>query len=210
MKNVIALLCLTGMLVGCEAPEIQGQNIYQNQSEMESILKSCERLDKLGNLRDLRSQIHSQMGYLKALINQSAPEEQVRSLTHKIQKDAQNLNRIIGSKYSSISEIQSLFWDLSSSHLGLSPEAARYWKLADMKIDQIYSWNNETRNIWENLHLSLSENGGGFVSLSRPASLIEICQLQEAMVIVVRAEFVHKQESKVVFYRLLSEPRGRL
>jgi hypothetical protein len=95
-----------------------------------------------------------------------------------IQRESQKLNKIIDSRYSRISQNQYLLWDLSLPNLGVTPEAAKYWTLRDMRIEQVYSWNEETKNIWENLSLTNSVNGMQ-VSLSRPPSENRNIQISE-------------------------------
>ena len=209
MKKMISILLMCTYFIGCEAPEIEGRDVFTSINERDDLLSTCDRLSKYGNLLEIRNMIHTDTDRLKALLRISTDynKPEFSQLTSRISNNSQRLLRITDSKYTLINKKQNLLWDLSLQSLGLTSEAQKAWKVKNIQIQKAYSWKGEDNDLLEFIRLEYNPSGG-YLSFQRPASAAEICQLQEVMMILVSIDFVHKDETKRVYYKLYAKTFG--
>lgn len=195
------------ILAGCHDP-IDGKNFYLSSKEKSGVVARCKELNAIGIKHEARAEIASDMRKIKKIIGQddllSSKDEIVR-LSDRIKDNSDRLMQMAKSEYIENSYRQRLVWNLGRKDFGLSEKPGKHlWKIRAARIVGVYNWQGENDALANRVELSASDDGV-VVKLQRTASLIEICQLQETIVIALEVDFQQPFEKKTGTYRLLAK-----
>jgi hypothetical protein len=159
----------------------------------------CEALKLQGNLVDEQKVISERMGRLVELLDSDNLESKETELAEIVQKIAQtsiSMKAKLDSKFADISLQQAITWKISwrdfQHRLPLVNHSQLGWKLKRIEIEKFMSGGVEQvlpKSAWT----ILVDDHAGLVRLNRPASLLEVCQLQKTLGVVVQVTFANGQ-----------------
>ncbi|MCB0350417.1 MAG: hypothetical protein KDD38_04485, partial [Bdellovibrionales bacterium] len=190
MKTFFELLAICTFISGCY-PKINGTSRVINLTEktpanIEQLQIECQSLEQVGDVHDLIKKIDSDIEAVHNLINNyEIPEvkEEIIDIARRIQMSVDELTAIIDSDYSQNSYLQNVEWEIIPRNVLIATND-RKWKFLAAGVEQAYTWSGEITNAHEMMNFKIEDNVLK-VNFARPASLIELCQLQKTLVLVI-------------------------
>lgn len=211
MKTTMLLAALS-ISLGC-IPAPNGKSYFLSESEKVRIEGACEEIDGIGDLRRIRAQIARDMERIKGLLRRhdvTRVRSEVLRLGERVRENSTRMMEILGPEFVEIDSVQSLQWNLAARDLGLREDKPRYWSIHQVTVEEVYNWQGEIRDFKEITFVEWQPKSLT-VRLERPASAVEICQLQETLVIQIRVDYKNDYgQARSARYQLLARNlRGR-
>lgn len=196
MKLSWTLFILMAVLTGC-LTKVKGRNTYSNPDSQAQIQLGCQLLRGEGSFPELSKKISSDVRRIDALLEKKSPESQekeIRRLGSRAIQNSQKLVNLVSSEFGALDYEQKIRWVIGS-------EDARSLRPVRAHFVSGYHWKGEAPYLEEALRIDF-EGSQAIVELVRPASLVELCQLQETIVIVLEIEFESEHRRIKREYRL--------
>ncbi len=206
MKMPTAFIWCLVALTGCRAPVIQGKSIFLSSSEKTDIGTVCSELAGIGNIKELREQFHRDVLTLKELAADGSERalQMIPTTAERVRITGENIKALVDPKFTSIDRPQRLAWDLSFPEMGFGAGAEKYWTISHVVIEKIFTWKGEDPELAEFLKLDITRNGVDAI-FERPASPLEVCQLQESILFLVKVELDHAGRKRNFYFKLLAK-----
>lgn len=190
----INVLLSVFLISGCTAT-IEGQSLRHNPEEAKEIKEKCHELKKIGNVSTLSDKIDAEMGAIEEILTQAEPtqyEIEIKSHASRVRNYTSQLIEVLNSEYATPNYMQYLRWEINDS----------IYEPVSGKIENVFLWNGEDSNLAKQFDIKISRSGLR-VQLIRPASLIEICQLEKLMNVVLAVTYKNDWGGKETLkYRL--------
>jgi len=164
------ILLLTCAFSGCVA-SIEAESIYSSPQHENEVSLQCQELKKIGNVAVLSDQIDAEMNLIEdaiGTVDSDSYDYEIKPHVELIQKYTEQMIGVLNSQFAKIEHTQFLRWNLKINH----PQSA--------KIDKVVLWNGENAELSKQFQVKIHSQGVT-VQLIRPASLIELCQLERLM-----------------------------
>ncbi len=212
MKSVFCTIATTLLLSGC-FPSVDGKSIYLSKNEYSKIASECRNLNKIGDYQRVKIKINADVDHVKRLIandDLQKVKSEIEFLQSRIQKNSDLLIKLLGQENSAVSYTQSLKWVLGAEDLGFKNQGFGAWQIHSAEIVNIYSWNGENKNLIKTVKIDIHPDEV-IIRFQRPATLIELCQLQQTIVMHLRVNFQNSSlKIRSNNYKLLAKNVERL
>lgn len=199
-----------GLLLGLSGclPAVDGTNFFLSSKESKSVSARCRELNRIGDLEGTRAMIAADMGRIKNLIakdNVEAHREDLSRYSQRVKASTKQLLQLAKPEYVSPDYPQRLRWSLSAEQLGLAEKSEfRWWKIKSVSLAGVYDWKGENKALKKRMSLRHDQSRIE-LRLERSASLVDICQLQQTLVVQLNVNFQSPLESQTRVYRLLAK-----
>jgi len=200
IEFIFILLAATAYSINTYAT-LGGRNIFSSEAESAEVTQGCLELQALGNVHELTSRIDANTDKILKIMKDDDPTEdtpEVHRLSEMIKADGDVLVSILDSQFTKQKYIQNLVWRLEDRRLDISQITKTY-------AFEGINFKGQAPELTQQLSFEI-KGDTVFAHLIRPASLVEICQLQPAMRITSRVEFYYKsnpKKSRSLRFRLL-------
>jgi len=197
--KIFVILALLGMITA-----------RAESSPSNSLAISCAEFNQLGNIDVLRRQIRKDMKRIQILCERFRGESDLRSIeaiASLLRKNVERLNEIVGPKYSQADYLQARDWKLGprSLALGQDPQASSQVKAA--RVIRVFNWSNEQEEPLDRVSLEVKPRQI-IVHLQRPASLAELCQFEQTIMVTIEFDIEGPHNSKTLRRNLLTQALG--
>ena len=196
MKILISILAL--LLCGC-VPTIEGKNIFSQKTDASKLKVICEELASIGNASELIDAINQDAQQILTLLNEEDPSSvlaEVKRLKHQIQGNVKTLSALLGPKFTDANFKQEIKWVATKDDYQRFLPVLRQWHLTDSELAAGYDLesgdsfedgaSNKDLLRWTSSRISGSK---AIFSFSRPASALQLCQLQNTIGFKARLDF---------------------
>jgi Zn-dependent M32 family carboxypeptidase len=185
-------------------PKVTGKTVYKNQQQQAELSDSCEALQQLGSVKSLLQKIKSDMSRIHKMMDEpdlQSIEKDVRRLAKRVHENSVTLIQIIDSDFSKVTLTQKIRWSVKAEK--------SHWQIHRAWVEKAYNWSGPAPEILQSLEINSGDHSVE-VTLERPASLVEVCQLQKTLVLFLNLEFKSGQRIQVAQYRLDARDVERL
>lgn len=209
----ILLFSICLMSVGC-LPEIKSSYDNKQPAEAAVILEDCRALQGQGDVRLLVSSIRNKKEELINLSNQEMTEEvsaKAHVIAESIQALAGQLINILDSDFTQAKFEQRLRWQIQPQDYKymLSEYNQANAVIVGASADAVYSWNAQDEKLRQDVLISHDQQSVQ-VEFRRPASAVELCQLQSLFVIVLKIDLESRYSKKTLKFKLTTKSLGEL
>lgn len=179
---------------GCTAT-IEGQSLRSNPEQAREIVEKCRELKKIGNVAVLSDKIDTEMEAIEEILERADPtkyEVQIKTHAERVRSHTGQLIEVLNSDYAKLDYTQVVRWTITSDFD--TPVSA--------KVEKAIIWNGEDEILAGQFDIKVSRSEVR-VQLVRPASLIELCQLERMMNVILSVTYKDDWGSKATYkYRL--------
>lgn len=186
LRKSLAGLSVLG-LGACLSPT-PGQVFAPTSDSRHEFKAQCRKLDHLGSYVTLRSAVRSDMGRIHSLLKYkdlTSVADEIDSRSKQIQTRMAQMMSLTTPDFTNATLNSILHWHVSNEQLGLGPsDELTSLQITAAHVTEAFNWQGASVEIKSRARLELSPSGID-VELVRPASLLEICQLQETIAISV-------------------------
>lgn len=185
-----------------------GSPAFARVSDEEALNWTCREFNKLGDLGDLRAKIRRDMRRLRRLVGNYDGQSDLRRMEpvlESLKENQDRLNQLIGPKYSAPDYLQTKDWRLGSKRLWLGDGPRPYWRIKAARVVRNYNWTLKREEPLAYAQLEALPYSID-VQLRRPASLAELCQFEQMIMVTVEFDVEHKERSKTLRRNLLTMP----
>jgi hypothetical protein len=155
--------------------------------DKQAIAEGCAELNRIGNITSIRTEIAQDMAEIKRLI-QSQPAEKIKdrvmALGDQIKRDTDSLMQFVEPRFLEVNYEQDLEFSLGLSQLADGPTLNSYQNITRARLTEVYNFSSRAEEPLARAKLTF-DSSHIRVQLRRPASLLEICQLPQAIMISV-------------------------
>lgn len=209
MKILVTFLAL--LMFSC-LQHVAGESQHGTTTEESAaIISQCQELSKIGNVKELSQEIDLSMMQIEKLLQQkdlTQVEETIRELATQVKDNSNLLVSIIDSKFSVPDHVQNLNWQIKPLVYPRSMDR-EIWKISNYSFEKIYTWNGESPELASQFKVFTDQNQLS-ISLTRPATLIELCQLESSMNVIFKIEFKSDQGGRMSYKYRLNLPNKRI
>jgi hypothetical protein len=171
MKALLAILILSGSLAWATGTLATAQD--------------CAALDHLGDFSAIEKSIARDMAEIKTLI-QTQPaakvKDRVTALAAQIKAGNDLLMKLIDPRFTDVIYQQELDWSVDLKELEGEPTLNPYLRIKTAHLTDVYNFSTGQKEALSSATLNF-DSAHMHVHLERPASLLEICQLPEALMV---------------------------
>ncbi len=205
MRLFIAGLGLL-ILTGCIRTIENQSNISRSADERKVLSRECTELRALGSVRKLIGSIDRDAKHLEKLLDRSdivQNYDKIIALCDKITNQAQQLIALINSRYLTERRMQEITWLVEPIETQPAPFDRDFrYEIVKAELTDFYTWAGASPVLVSSM--SVENNGDNVVvKLSRPADLVELCELQQFINVVLNVSLQAPDgEKKMVQYRL--------
>lgn len=204
MKHVFFVLVASAMISGC-VPTIEGRNEFASSAERRLLREHCKEIAAKGSAKTLLRDIHRDTDEILRLLDEERPESiagLVRRLKARIQGNTQRLRAVMDPRYTEASFRQTIRWEIGSDEERKLGRPDR-WRLRLAKVEAIYHTDGSedfesdeaNQDLLKWVSVKRLPSRAVFV-FSRPASSLDLCQMQEPFGMKVRLAFAREDGSE--------------
>lgn len=186
----IWLLLSVALFNGCTAT-IEGESLRTSSEQVKIVQEKCNGLRKLGNVAQISDQVDTEMAAIEELLSLHDPQgtkDAIHLHAQNIKQQSNKLIEILGSQYAETDQTQFVRWFLYEDVYPVSAIMATPFKPVSAKVTKAFIWNGEDTSLPEQFDIQIKSNRVR-VQLIRPATLIELCQLEKLMNLVLSVTF---------------------
>ncbi|MES2854386.1 MAG: hypothetical protein V4692_00920 [Bdellovibrionota bacterium] len=186
---------------------IEGVNEFSSLEEQAEIAQGCIELRSLGDVRELSANIERYMGEIRVLMaDDDIPVEQseIVAIAAKLTANYETMISIIESRFMELKYTQKILWRLEDKEMDRS-------RIKETKAFAATSFAGQNAgDLVKQIRFETnSDDHTVYATLERKASLVELCQLQQAMLISARVYYFYKgkrSDPRSLRFRLVASP----
>lgn len=203
MKTLSLKLMLLLIFAGCLRTKPQ-QSISPkvSASALENIHHACEEIKSTGDLVKLLTLIDKDMQNLMHVLNREnlgAPEEhEATELADEIQKNSALVKKLSQENWSNPEVGNEINWEISNADFPLLPGEVR---ITDAKVHKIYFMGEEREDLLSKVTIDPTANRLK-VSFEQDATILEFCQLNKTLMVVVEVKYRNLWKTRSKFFGL--------
>ena len=190
--RLLPILGVSLLLSGC-FPTVKNEFLVRPPEDIARLRLDCRELQEVATVADLTKQLHLDTERLLEIGRDPDPSTKLieaEMIMHRVKEVANQLHEVANSRFSTPDLEQKLIWTLDKRRLEkLLPLAAPGlpWHVKEVDIVAAYSWHGQDEDLKRAASMTFSPHMVQVV-VSRPASLVEICQLQTTNTLILRLQ----------------------
>jgi hypothetical protein len=193
-RAFLVLVLSLGVLGLSGCLDANGGQIYHAVSgDRDRMADTCKRLAGIGEFTKFREEIRGDMNELRGLLRVSdleAVRPRISELTNRIQTDSQSMAKLVDPQFSQPSSSSTLRWRIRPEQMGLAPQGEiSTWNVINAEVVGVYNWQGALQGAVDGAQAWVRHNAVEVTLARSNVSALEVCQLQDTMVLDLLVTF---------------------
>lgn len=151
------------------------------------IVQGCADLKKIGDFNKFKNEIAADMAEINRLIKTQSPQkidQRVSELAERISNDTDLMAKLVDSRYTDVTHTQDVHYAIGLKQVDDGPTLNPIESIRAARVVELYNFSSRSKEPLGRVRV-VHDAHNVYVHLVRPASLLEICELPQTLLISI-------------------------